>query len=71
FLSTLDLKGLFLKYAAENGAVPQPGEWERSGDFLLTQVKAIKGRYTPMDDDAFYPIYLTIDKTVQRALQGD
>jgi carboxyl-terminal processing protease len=71
FLSTLDLKGLFLKYAAENDAVPQPGEWERSGDFILTQIRAIIGRYTPMDDDAFYPIYLTIDKTVQRALEGD
>ena len=71
FLATLDLKGEFLKYAAENDAVPQEGEWERSGDYILTQIRAIIGRYTPMDDEAFYPIYLTIDKTVQRALEGD
>lgn len=71
FLATLDLKSLFLDYAAENGVVPGPGEWERSGGFIITQIRAITGRYTPMDDDAFYPIYLTIDKTVQRALEGD
>ncbi|MBQ7575701.1 MAG: S41 family peptidase [Bacteroidales bacterium] len=71
FLGTLDLKGLFLKYAAENDAVPKPGEWERSGEYILTQVRAVIGRYTPMDDDAFYPIYLKIDKTVQRALEDE
>jgi hypothetical protein len=34
----------------------------------MTQVKAVIGRYTPMDDDAFYPIYLKNDNVVRRAL---
>jgi hypothetical protein len=27
-------------------------------------------RYTPLDDDAFYPILLTQDNVVQAALKG-
>ena len=41
-------------------------DWKISGDILMTQVKAVIGRYTPMGDDAFYPIYLENDNVVQR-----
>lgn len=70
FFNSIDLKSRFISFAKANGVVLKPGEWETSGQFILTQVKAIIGRYTPMEDEAFYPIYLTIDNTVQRALAG-
>lgn len=70
FFSTLDLKSRFISFAKSNGVELKAGEWEASGDYILTQVKAMIGRNTPMDDNAFYPIYLKIDKTVQRALEG-
>ncbi len=70
FLGTLDIKNRFIAFAKANGVDLKPGEWDQSGEFIITQVSAIIGRYTPMDDDAFYPIYLKVDKTVQRALEG-
>lgn len=70
FFSTLDLKNRFIAFAKANGVTLKPGEWEISGKYIITQVKAIIGRYTPMDDAAFYPIFLTIDNTAQRALAG-
>ena len=43
-------------------------DWEISGEIIMTQVKAVIGRYTPMDDDAFYPIYLKNDNVIKRVL---
>jgi Periplasmic protease len=70
FIEGLDLKKMFTDYTKSLGFEPTAEEWAISGDIILTQVKAILGRYTPLDDDAFYPIYLTIDNTVQAALEG-
>ena len=69
FFSTIDLKSRFIAFAKENGVELNPGDWEVSGRYIITQVKAIIGRYTPMDDMAFYPIYLTIDHTAQVAIK--
>ena len=52
-----------------NGVIPSYSDWNTSGEIIMTQVKAVIGRYTPMDDDAFYPIYLKNDNVVQRALE--
>ena len=71
FFKTLDLKSSFVKYAQENDVKLNPGDWERSGEYILTTIKALIGRSTPMSDNAFYPIYLTADKTVLRAVEGN
>lgn len=68
FLGSLNIKADFLKYSAENGATAQPGDWAISGDILETQIKAFIGRYTPMGDNAFYSIWMDIDKTAQKAI---
>ena len=70
FLKTLDLKQEFLAFAAERDLRPTVQEWAISGDLLLTQLRAMIGRATPLDDLGFYPIYLTIDNTAQVALKN-
>ena len=71
FLDGIDLKGGFLAYAASQGVVPAPGEWAVSGDMILVQVRALVGRNTPMNDDAFYPIYLTIDNVIDAVMKKE
>lgn len=70
FLNSIDLKSEFIAFTRSYGVTPTSEEWAISGDIILTQVKALIGRYTPMDDKAFYPIYLKIDSTVQAAVNG-
>jgi len=69
FLSTIDIQKEFTAFAAKQGIKIKPGEWAISGPVLTTQVKAMIARYTPLDDEGFYPIWLKIDKTVLRALE--
>lgn len=64
-LSYLDGAGLdkkFLEFAASRDSiVPGKGEWEASSEYLMTQIKALVGRYSKLGDNAFYHIYLEID----------
>ncbi|MBO7372093.1 MAG: PDZ domain-containing protein [Bacteroidales bacterium] len=70
FLDGKDIEGGFLKFAAANDAVPTKDEWERSKGYVLTQVKALIARYSPLGDKGFYPIYLTTDKLITIATEG-
>ncbi|MBR5100257.1 MAG: PDZ domain-containing protein [Bacteroidales bacterium] len=71
YLDGIDLKSGFLAYAASQGVVPAPGDWAVSGDVILVQVRALVGRNTPMNDDAFYPIYLTIDNVIDAVMKKE
>ena len=71
FISTLDLEKGFLAFARRNEVVPKEGEWEISKDYMLTQIRALIARYTPMGDEAFYPIYLKTDTLVQTAVKNE
>ena len=71
FLDGLDLKRGFLDYAASQGVVPAAGDWEISGTVLLAQLRALIGRNTPMNDDAFYPIYLSIDNVIDAVMKKE
>ena len=70
FLKTLNLKQEFLAFAATHNLRPTAQEWAISGDLMLTQLRAMIGRATPLDDLGFYPIFLTIDNTAQTALKN-
>ena len=70
FLNGIDLKREFIAFTTSQGVAPAPGEWEISGETLLVQIRALIGRNTPMNDDAFYPIYLQIDNVVEAALNN-
>ena len=67
-ISGIDLENGFLAFAKENGVVPKAGEWDRSKEFIITQLKGLFGRYSVLDDKAFYPYVLRIDNVVQSIL---
>lgn len=70
FLDALPLESGFKDYAASEGVAFSASQWAVSGRFILTQVKALIGRCTPLSDDAFYPIYLSIDKNIEAVLEN-
>jgi len=67
FLATIDIKNDFIAFAKKNEIAIKPGEWEISGGIITTQIKAMIARYTPLDEEGFYPIWLTIDNTFRKA----
>ena len=71
YLDSLDLEGRFLEYAANtDGVRPRQGEWAKSKDYMLPQIYALVGRYSKLDDEAFYRLYLPVDETIRAAYDG-
>ena len=70
FLDGLDLERAFIDYTTSMGVAPSPEEWAVSGPTILIWVRALIGRNTPMNDEAFYPIYLENDKVLEAALKN-
>ena len=71
YLDSLDLEGRFLEYAARtDGVRPRQGEWAKSKDYMLPQIYALVGRYSKLDDEAFYRLYLPVDETIRAAYDG-
>ena len=70
FLDGKNIESGFLRFAADNDAVPEGDEWDRAKDLILTQVRALIARYSPLGDKGFYPIYLTTDKLITIAAEG-
>lgn len=69
YLESIDLETRFLEYAAEtDGIIPCPGEWEESKGYMMPQLNALVGRYSRLDDEAFYKFYLEIDNTIAEAV---
>ena len=68
FFSEIDFEQRFLSFAKSNGIVPRKGEWEESKELINNHIKAFIGRYTPLDDNAFYPILLELDNMVLAAI---
>ena len=67
FLDSKNIESGFLSFAEANGATPKDDEWDRAKDLVLTQVRALIARYSPLGDKGFYPIYLTTDRLVSIA----
>ncbi|OJV21467.1 MAG: hypothetical protein BGO30_01845 [Bacteroidetes bacterium 41-46] len=67
FLNSIDIERKFLEYAASRNLVPTKEEWALSGKIIVTQLKALLGRYSPLDDNAYYPIISDIDNVIQVA----
>lgn len=68
FLDSLELETKFKDYLKENGVEVDPQEWEISKDIIITQLRALTGRYTPLDDYAFYSIMAKLDNMVSEAV---
>ncbi|MBR1949453.1 MAG: PDZ domain-containing protein [Bacteroidales bacterium] len=65
-VATIDIGGEFLEYARRNGAVPGKGEWEESREIVELQLCGLIGRYTVLDDNAFYPYILRLDNVIDK-----
>ena len=71
WIESIDLEQQFLDYAASVVRLaPKQGEWEATKDYMMPQLKALVGRYSRLDDEAFYRFYLPIDETIQAALKN-
>lgn len=71
YLDGLDLGAQFLEYASRvDGIKPKKGEWEETAEYMMPQIKALVGRYSKLDEEAFYRFYLPIDHTIQAALDA-
>ena len=57
----------FLKYAAKQGLKPEPGEWEETSSYMMPQVNALVGRYSKLGEEAFYRLWIVVDKTMEEA----
>ncbi len=69
YLTQIDLGAQFLDYAKRvDKLTPKPGEWEETVPYMMPQLKALVGRFSKLDNEAFYRFYLPIDDTIQSAL---
>jgi len=71
YMKSLDLESQFLEYAARvDGLKPSKGEWEETKVYLMPQINALVGRYSKLDQEAFYRFYLPIDDILTAALEN-
>ena len=72
YLSHLDLKGEFLNFSSsKDGIKALPGEWKESEPYMLPQIKALIGRYSPLGENAFYKMYFPIDQVYLKAIETE
>ena len=69
WMNEVGVEQQFLNYAVKvENLKPAAGEWEKTRWYMLPQVKALVGRYSKLQDEAFYRFYLPIDNEFQTAL---
>lgn len=69
YLDSSSLEREFLRYAwSKDGLRPGKKEWADDGKYLMTQVKALVGRYSKLGDNAYYHLFLNTDNTFNAAL---
>lgn len=64
-LDRMGLEESFKEYLKANSVTFTNKEWNRSRDILMTQIRAMVGRYSYLDDNAFYPLIAPIDNMIQ------
>lgn len=71
YLEAIGLEKEFLDYASKvDGIKPAPGEWEKTRSYMMPQIKALVGRYSKLDDEAFYRFYLPVDEAIKAAVES-
>lgn len=72
YLAAAGLEQAFLSYAAsKDGLKPASAEeWQQERSYMMTTVRALVGRYSPLGDDAFYHLYLDTDNVFGAALRN-
>lgn len=71
YLDEINLGSQFISYAERmDGIKLKKGEWEETEPYLMPQLKALVGRFSKLEDEAFYRFYIPIDDTIQAALKN-
>ena len=71
WMDEVNVERQFLDYAAKvENLKPAAGEWEETKWYMIPQVKALIGRYSKLQDEAFYRFYHPIDNELQTAITG-
>ena len=61
----------FLDFAkTKDGLAPKAGEWEVERRYMMTQVRALVGRYSKLGDNAYYHLFLQTDNTFKEAMRN-
>ena len=61
----------FLDFAkTKDGLAPKTGEWEVERRYMMTQVRALVGRYSQLGDNAYYHLFLQTDNTFKEAMRN-
>ena len=72
YLDGAGLESQFLAFARQrDGLVPKGGEWEVERSYMMTQVRALVGRYSKLGDNAFYHLYLSTDEIFKAAMEAE
>ncbi len=62
---------LFLDFArSKDGIYPKGGEWTVEKQYIMTQVRALVGRYSKLGDNAYYHLFLRTDETFREAMKN-
>ncbi len=62
--SKINIEKSFLAYAKKNGVKPKGDDWEVSKEVIVPQLKGLIGRYSILDDEAFYTYFIEIDNVI-------
>lgn len=70
YLDGAALERKFLDFArSKDGLVPSPQEWKSDRQYIMTQVRALVGRYSKLGDNAYYHLFLKTDDTFEAAMK--
>ena len=69
YLDGAGLENRFLEFArTRDGLAPKGSEWQVERSYMMTQVRALVGRYSKLGDNAFYHLYLSTDEIFKAAM---
>ncbi|MBQ9462367.1 MAG: S41 family peptidase [Bacteroidales bacterium] len=71
YLDGAGLESEFLNFAkSRDGLSPTSSEWSVERNYMLTQIRALVGRYSKLGDNAFYHLYLSTDEVFKAAMEA-
>ena len=58
----------YLAFCDGREDAPSPAEWAADRQYLMTQVRALVGRYSRLGDNAYYHLFLKTDDSFKAAV---
>lgn len=69
-LDGMSLDRKFLSFVSRDGIVPSDSEWKKTEPYIMPQFYALVGRFSKLEDEAFYRFYMEIDDTILTAVNS-